>query len=277
MENLFPKTLAKRLRRRQSVAFVGAGFSMACGMPSWECLLRKILEDAHDLLGDDSDHTALKICEAAIKAKNYTMAADMLRGQMNSGDFDESVREKFSIKIFQQAQQNQKKRMDSRLKNLVKAPWAGVVTTNYDELIEYALGKWVRGDVIKCSGVDPRLGSILCTAQPAQMFFVKIHESISGSNIVLGTEEYDRTYINTPQMISFLTALMLRYHLVFIGCSLDDGNVGPELVDMSPDERVYRALFLTSINLLKENSEEDGTPRYMLTQEAIEAMKSLNV
>jgi hypothetical protein len=73
--------------------------------------------------------------------------------------------------------------------------------------------------VVRSGGDDPRLGAVLSASA---LFFVKIHGSINAGNIVFGTEDYDRTYVTTPQMSSFLTALMLRYHLVFIGCSLED-------------------------------------------------------
>jgi NAD-dependent SIR2 family protein deacetylase len=399
MENLLPTALAKRIRRRQCVAFVGAGFSMACGMPDWGNLLEQIQNDAYELFGKEDEN--LKTSASAVKGKNYTMAADILRGQMNSGDFHESIRERFSLNVWKHASNARKAQMEHRMENLVKAPWAGIATTNYDELIEYALGHWTQNEVVRSSGDGSRLGYILSTAKTAQMFFVKIHGSISDSNIVLGTEEYDRTYISKPQMTAFLTALMLRYHLVFIGCSLEDeilrlrrklshdfekqipsayallpdsrhnvqraswlkdftqiysifyentdnthsavdrfleecakcadpqvdsrvgsttmkdlrsiegidrikrigtlnvelltlihtqpnhsirhfdllniGNIedmdiSSELLDMSPDERFYRILFLTSINLLAEDVEADGLPRYTLTPEGIEAI-----
>lgn len=399
MGNLLPETLATQLRKRQCVAFVGAGFSMACGMPDWKKLLYQILQDAYELFGRKDD--GLKTCQSAIEKTKYTMAADILRSRMNAGDFHESIRDKFSLRVFLQAPKIKRKQMDYRMEHLVRAPWAGIVTTNYDELIEHAFGRWTEDDVVRSTGEDSRLGYILSTAQPAQMFFAKIHGSISGSQIVLGTEGYDRTYVSKPQMTAFLTALMLRYHLVFIGCSLEDeilrlrrklsqdfeamipsayallpdsednrqraswlkdftqiyallykpsqthsevdrfleecaqcadpqvdsrpdsktmddlrkqkpidriktigglnrslleliynqpdhsirhldlvnlGNVEvdkiiPELIELSPSERIYRALFLTSIQLLAEKAKDDGAPRYTLTEPAINVIK----
>ena len=114
--------------------------------------------------------------------------------------------------------------MTERLKNLVRIPWAGIVTTNYDELIEYALSQsWNNGDAdMPCKGTDSRLGRILNADSPLQWFLVKIHGTVSDpGNLVFGTNEYDMTYINTTRMLSFLTALMLRYQIVFLGCSLE--------------------------------------------------------
>jgi len=403
-EKLMMEALRQRLRRRQCVAFIGAGFSMPCGMPNWSGLIERLLKDAADGLVVGSRKDSLKACRQAVRERNFSMAASLLRKLMTPGDFDEAVRKQFGLHVLQQASLDIQRRMNARMKSLVGAPWAGVLTTNYDELIEHAIGRWSNNEVVKALGDDPRLGSILSGAPPAGMFFVKIHGSISGSRVVLSTDEYDRTYINTPQMISFLTALMLRYHPVFIGCSLedeilrirrklnydffgqiptayallpgnernrhrtawlreeaqidsvfypeddkehiavdrflkeaadcadhtdkqslesitqnellkakpperskkigqtniqilelvselpghtiqhldllnptrfsDDSDIGPTLSGLSPEERIYRALFLVSIGFLREEKGIDGAPRYVLTKDGLKALST---
>jgi hypothetical protein len=161
-------------------------------------------------------------CEMAIDNGNLALAATILRELMSPSDMDDAVRRHFGLHIFFQANEARKKSMIDRMRSLVGTPWAGIITTNYDELIEYALDHYSEVERIFASGVEPRLGSILNATPAGGMFFVKLHGSVTGTQIVLSTEEYDRTYIGTPQVRSFLTALMLRYHLVFIGCSLED-------------------------------------------------------
>jgi len=95
-------------------------------------------------------------------------------------------------------------------------------STNYDALIERAIGQWISEEVAFTTGFDPRLGNILASPPTGSLFFVKVHGSISGSEIVLTTEEYDRAYLSTSRISTFLTALMLRYFVVFVGCSLED-------------------------------------------------------
>jgi hypothetical protein len=112
--------------------------------------------------------------------------------------------------------------MLGRLRNLVSGPWSGIITTNYDTLIEYGLGQYTRGNYLQTTANDDDFGAILCTEAGKQRFFVKLHGSVRGARYVLGTEEYDRTYLSDPRVVAFLTAAMLRYHLVFIGCSLED-------------------------------------------------------
>src|SRR5262249_9396282 len=132
-----PADFRERLRARQCVAFVGAGFSMACGMPGWDGLLRKVLADASNAFAESADR--LQECESAIAQGQFSHAAESLRRLMADGEFDESVRLQFNSNVLRSAPEEKKARMLRRMENLVRAPWAGIVTTNYDELIEDAL------------------------------------------------------------------------------------------------------------------------------------------
>ena len=210
-----------RLQRRQCAAFVGAGFSMPCGMPSWGSLLRILLKTAKMGSTGSSNTADLQAAESALRGKNYALAASVLREVMPSAELDAAVLSAFDLNAYRNSSADVRKRMSLRMKNLASGPWAGIITTNYDQLIEYGLGKWTDGEVIQTSGSDRRLGTVLASPDSAK-FFVKLHGSLSASQIVLTTEEYDRTYLCSPQVTEFLTAVMLRYHLVFIGCSLED-------------------------------------------------------
>lgn len=219
---IFPQALKERLARRQCVAFIGAGFSMPCGMPNWHNLLTMLLEDAETFLSSPENEKTLTYCEKAIIEGQYSLAASIFRETLPINDLEEAIRNKFATEVFKKSSDETQARMNERMKNLISTPWAGILTTNYDELIELAIGQYNTRENIKAYGNDSTLGSILCSPFHTGFFFVKLHGSITGGNYVLGTEEYDRTYINTPQVTSFLIALMLRYHIIFIGCSLED-------------------------------------------------------
>ena len=168
------------------------------------------------------DSTIYSVPEYDTNRRELVMASDLLRHTMPRSDFDASFRRQFSMQVYRQAGATARTRMEARMRNLVHTPWAGITTTNFDELIEFSLARWCENSCSQCSGDHGRLGSILCGARPEEMFFVKIHGSVSGGNIVLGTDEYTRSYLAASRISTFLTALMLRYHLVFVGCSLED-------------------------------------------------------
>src|SRR5262249_14694609 len=132
---IIPLQLRQRLVRRQCVAFVGAGFSMACGMPRWSDLLVNMFESARDSL--PPGHPSLETCRTAIDHGNYTLAASILRECLAPADMDEAIRRNFGLHRLDQAEESSQKRMRDRMRQLAIAPWAGILTTNYDELIEH--------------------------------------------------------------------------------------------------------------------------------------------
>lgn len=218
-----PQKLLDRLARGQCVAYVGAGFSAACGMPGWRQLLERLLMVAKGSMsdsGDDRSREFLQHCARAIKHGECALASSLLRRVLPPADLYEAVKDEFDERRMQECSDSQRQRMTSRLDHLVRAPWAGVITTNYDTLIDINLGRTKRM-VNAIHSDSPQLGALL--AMPAgAMFYVKLHGSLTGEGIVLTTEEYDQAYLVAPRIRKFLQAAMLRYHVVFVGCSLED-------------------------------------------------------
>jgi hypothetical protein len=156
--------------------------------------------------------------------------------------------------------------MTSRLKSLVVGPWAGILTTNYDELIEYGLNRWKRSSTVITTEVG--LGSALCVPPSPGFFFAKIHGSMAGDRIVLSSDEYDRVYLGVPRVCDFLSAVMLRYHLLFLGCSLED-----EIVRIRRRLVVeYEGRIPTAFALLPRSEENIVRAPWLRTRAAIEPL-----
>jgi SIR2-like domain len=200
---------------------------MACGMPDWTGLLRALVDSVRDAAcAPDAEHAAiLAMCEGALHRGQLSMAASICRRLLSPADVDEVLRRQFGNHVLAQSNDVARRNMETRLKALVRGPWVGIVTTNYDTLIEKAIGQWVDREVVMVSEENPRLGSVLAAPPFGGFFFVKTHGSIGGGKVVLSTEEYDRTYLASSRMRAFLSALFLRYFVVFVGCSLEDESV----------------------------------------------------
>lgn len=219
---LVPETLQNLLLQRQCVAFVGAGFSMVCGMPGWKGLLLRLYEEARASVTDESHESVIRRVEDALNRDELLLAVSLIRQILPVIGLNRAISRQYDMAAFHDAPADQQARMLERLDNLVNGPWSGIITTNYDSLIELGLGRFTRGNFIESSAMDENFGAILCGQSSRQRFFVKMHGSVSGGGYVLGTEEYDRMYLANPRVAAFLTATALRYHLVFIGCSLED-------------------------------------------------------
>jgi len=190
-------------------------------MPGWSRLLSVLIRTAESTVSDSTRRVVVASASEALNGGNLPLSASLIRQCLTKGELDLAVRQQFDLGIYRNCPPTNKKRMTERLRYLVAAPWAGIITTNYDELIEHALAKWSDYENHRTTGTDNRIGSILANCQGGQ-FFVKLHGTVAASQIVLSTEEYDRMYLGSPQVSAFLTAVMLSYHLVFIGCSLED-------------------------------------------------------
>lgn len=216
-----PETLRQRMYQQQCLAFVGAGFSMVCGMPSWRGLLEKLYEVSRFGMFDDAQEATLEQLRDSIARNQLLLAVSLVRQILSPVDLNDAIARLYDLAVFHGAPTDAQERMLERLKNLANGPWAGIITTNYDNLIEHGLGKYTRGNYLQTAAQDDAFGAILCS-HPANRFFVKLHGSVRGAGYVLGTEEYDRVYLSDPRVRAFLTAAMLSYHIVFIGCSLED-------------------------------------------------------
>jgi hypothetical protein len=214
-------SLKEHLEAGRCVAFVGAGFSMPCGMPNWSGLLHGMLEDARKDSFDAENDLHFRSCEWFLNHNSLSMAASILREIVSEGEIRTSIHKRFSLSILEQSAPKIRARMKARMRNLVTAPWAGLITTNYDSLVEHALSTYGKEFSASYVAGEPSIGSLLASSSQGT-FLAKLHGSSEGGNIVLSTEEYDRAYLMKPQISGFLSAVMLKYHLVFIGCSLED-------------------------------------------------------
>ena len=209
--------LSEVLRRRKAVAYVGAGFSMACGMPNWVGLLNRIVDAVKESeTGRSLGREALR---KAIEIGDLPLAASLARKSVSCSELNSIVQDTFGNETLAKCDGRSHMRMSNRLSNLVNGRWAGIITTNYDCLIETAIAQqdlpYVRADN------SLRFGSLLFHAG-RRPFFCKLHGSLDGQLPVLTTEDYERVYLRQNQVRHFLHSIMMQYTIVFIGCSLTD-------------------------------------------------------
>jgi hypothetical protein len=211
-----PEIFWIRLCNRRCVAFVGAGFSVPAGYPAWPSLISQLIEFS-EANGTDHQKQQLPRVRALLAANLLPAAAHLLR-HIHREDvvLRDCLRRTFSSRP--KAAWPEANQMTARLQNLTAAPWAGIVTTNYDELIEPEV-KIRRPIWIEVHGATHLLASALHRGVP---FFVKLHGNTWDTDLVLSSDDYHRTYLSNSLVETFIESLMLNYHLVFIGSSVED-------------------------------------------------------
>jgi hypothetical protein len=220
-----PSKLKSYLASRECVAFVGAGFSAPCGMPGWGGLLDLLLSAARESAGDSDPQQIdlIDACHSEVSAGRYLTASIGVRIALSSQELSRLLSEAFSLDRLKRLPEREQKRMLERMENLVLGPWSGIITTNYDTLIESGIDRFCRtGAPLRANGEQASLGHVLCVSSGTPNFFVKLHGEAWADTPVLCSDDYIRAWQTSPRIRHFMTATMLRYRIVFLGCSLED-------------------------------------------------------
>ena len=176
-----------------------------------------LLEYARKHVHSTNKDEVLTRAQRLIAAPRLTDAAALMKQLLTKAEFSVFLKEQFSTSAREVAATTEaKERMHARLQNLIRVPWAGILTTNFDDYIRADGFDW------RANGTDPDLGHILSRNEP---FLVRLHSGDWHSDTVLTSEDYYQTYLNdgkVPGLRLFLKAVMLSYQVVFIGASLED-------------------------------------------------------
>ena len=185
---------------------------MPANFPSWKEMIRLLLEASRSNGADTRMPNEFQMAIDYLNNGEYAMAADILVSKrlLDPDDMSHILEDLFT------SRKPLDPRMSERLQNLLHGTWSGILTTNYDKLIDEAVG---RGSGFrKCDDASKSLGTLL--SDPCR-FYAKLHGESWRKSGVLTVEDYNRTYIREPYLEKFMESVMLSRHLVFVGCSLE--------------------------------------------------------
>eukprot|EP00301_Raphidiophrys_heterophryoidea_P001608 c10771_g3_i2.p1 GENE.c10771_g3_i2~~c10771_g3_i2.p1 ORF type:complete len:414 (+),score=74.08 c10771_g3_i2:286-1527(+) len=205
------KILAEHARNQKLVMFLGAGVSIAAGLPSWHSLLETIHRE-----WTEGEPNAQELRE------NFSQLDPLLKA-------DELAKLRSSNELKFAATNLLKSSHFSLIHALIAClPIKEVITTNYDDLFETA-----------CEGVEVAIQyerrpyclqklSILPNAptKDHSRWILKMHGCISEpEKIVLTSQDY-KNYLhsNSAALAGIVQAAMMTSHMMFIGFSMGDAN-----------------------------------------------------
>ena len=222
------------IESREAIAFVGTGLSSPL-YPTWLTLLRKLAEKAETVTGAPF-HAPTGISE--MDALDYAEAL-----QEHFRKHDASLNQYYSI--IGREFSGIAERCTDRQRNLVRLPFKGFVTTNYDEALEEAmLDCGVKrancGIVIKRDEDHHTISEFLLSLDDSRQ--IKRVAHLHGSwdetkHMILSRSDYDRAYGSAhsaadsgsvtrpdqwPLHRRLVWALLATRRMVFLGTSLDD-------------------------------------------------------
>ena len=203
--------LANYIRERKCVLFVGAGLSRAAGLPDWGSLMRTIV-DRTKL--ESATPEAAQELEALFDRGKYIELADQCRELLSPGYFHTLLREILG----------QTTSPTELHRAIVETPYACIVTTNFDTLLEDAYARHSgRGLPRTPTGTElANQGTLLLDGA---FFILKAHGTLQhDESMVFTADDYRRITYDNPAFQSFLSALLLSHAVLFVGYSLNDPN-----------------------------------------------------
>ncbi|HEX6037726.1 SIR2 family protein [Longimicrobium sp.] len=201
-----PDGLIKAVRNRKCVLFVGSGLSTLAGYPNWGQLIDRLVFEARR-----NPRARTEGLEAIEARGDYLTLAEFARETLQPWGYTEILKEEFGRPLAPTAAH--------RL--IAATDYRGIVTTNYDRLLELALTQ-VRGVVPNTFSHDS-VSSIGAALYNPELFLFKMHGDLSSpASIVLSTRDYERLILFSPHVRALMMGLFLNCKLLFVGYGLRD-------------------------------------------------------
>jgi hypothetical protein len=201
-----PEPLETAIKDGKCVLFVGSGLSAAAGYPTWESLIKTLVDAAKKI-----PHARIKGIEEYESDKDYFTLAEFARSALGPNQYINILRQEIGKKA----------KPTETHKAIASTKYRGIITTNYDRLLETVFTQvrgWAPNDF------TPESVSSLATAlYNPEVFIFKFHGNItSPETIVLTSRDYDRLILLNPHVRSFMQAIFLNYTLFFVGYGIRD-------------------------------------------------------
>lgn len=206
MSVVLPDRLLDAVRRRKCILFAGSGLSIAAGHPTWEQVVSALVARARE-----KPWARTEGLEKFERAKDLLALAEFARRTLGPALSGYYLRRLLSAHVAPTPAHDA----------LAGTNFRGVVTTNYDNLLETSM-TLVRGDTPPAFASD-RPGAIGTALLMPDQFVFKLHGDLpSPETIVLSAADYDRLVVNNPHVRVFLQAVFLNHVVLFVGYGLRD-------------------------------------------------------
>lgn len=221
--------LIEDIRAGNCVAFVGAGFSAAAGLPSWHTLLKTM---AAELVRDGATEATSAIetllsTRTSVSSHEFEVAGQLLFDQLAEGRCRELLRRALRPQGLPEA-------MQTRLKHLLGIPFRAIVTTNFDPILAgVAPGPEAYRRLLRAPQPSPWREAIAEAALGKHIGkagwdaidrpIIQLHGTLDDDETMVFTRaQYRRRLYANPAYLTVLRALFATSSVLFLGYSLKD-------------------------------------------------------
>lgn len=207
---MIKRELIDLINKNQIWAFVGSGPSIDSGLPSWHNLLESCIKD----IGLERDIKSNSEYQYALSIKDYPGCFSFIE-KLSSREILES-----KVKNILRVHGS----ISPVLKSIVRMPFKGYITTNYDNLIELAL---LEAGIGGFSRVGNNKDDINLTKSMPEKIIWHIHGSIElpSSDLILTEKDYGFRYLDSNPLIDSLISLISQNRIIYIGYGFSDHDL----------------------------------------------------
>jgi len=207
-----PEDLFSQIADGNCVVFVGAGLSLGAGLPGWPDLLRRMVDWAEKHSKDMSDRAQL---EELIEDGELLLVAEEMRERLGEDDFQEFMNEVFCAPDL---------KLTDVHKLLPGIPFAAVLTSNYDNLLESAYA--TANGKIPTTFTQKDYPKLARALRKRDFYVLKVHGTIDRiETVILGINDYREVMYNNKAYRDYLTALFSTKTVLFLGFALTDPDL----------------------------------------------------
>lgn len=207
----FPKLFIDAIRSKECILFVGSGISVWSGLPSWERLLKLMVEFLSDRGLQAEEKSEIN---QILSRGDLLTAASLCASLMRKGNFRDFIDEVF-IDL------NPKPHEIHRI--IVDLGPDSFVTTNYDRLIDDAYQIVHDGLVLSPVNNDQPIEQAKIVKHGASRFIFTPHGRVEKCDtIVLTREDYRGLKYTSKATIPTLQHLLISRPVVYLGFGLQD-------------------------------------------------------
>jgi hypothetical protein len=199
--------LIRYLREGRCVLFAGSGLSAWGKLPTWKGLLEDIVKGIRD---DEPDNRDLPELDQLLKLEKLLDIADYCKEKLG-GRYNEILSERV---------RGDAGEIPETHRIITQLPFAAVVTTNYDKLLERAYAENSSWPKTPTHLDAASLGTLLFDGS---FFILKAHGDIDRPDtLVLTRRDYREIIHSNPAISSIFSAILLTKAILFVGYSLND-------------------------------------------------------
>ena len=210
----FPKDLIESLASGQALAIVGSGLSVAAGLPSWNRLLALMIHECEQHCVGFKDSKELhQMLESGLLLEVATECCNQLGKPLYRDFIQRTFREHSSSPT-------------KTHQSLLQLPFAAILTTNYDNLLERAFIKNKRKTDLAPVYTQKNVSQLARIAGERKFFILKMHgHADDAESIVLTRHDYQDLLHNNPAYKTSVSSLFVSRTLVFLGYGLRDPDL----------------------------------------------------